>query len=88
MDNINTGKSQVNYGVMEPETKKCLSCGWVHSVSNYYFDKTNNRYESYCKDCKGAKTKKWRNEHELENQIHQLRYEIKKLKKIIKNGNH
>jgi hypothetical protein len=79
----------VNYGIME-KTRICKGTGLRLPVSDFYFDKSNNRYESYCKAYKTSLIKKRRkssdvNElkqtiYNLRNQLKQAREEIKKLK--------
>lgn len=80
-NNGESGHSEmvVNYGIME-ETKKCIECGYVHSVDNFYYDNYNKRYETYCKSCKTDKVKKRRVEDEtykLRQEIYNLRYQLK-----------
>jgi len=80
-NNEQTGNSNVNYGIME--TKVCRGSGKSLPLSEFYFDRVNNRYESYSKEYKQGLVKKRRQEDEtykLRQEVYNLRYQLKKLK--------
>jgi len=84
----NSGESVVNYGIMENvESKQCKKCKYVHSVDNFYFDRVNNRYETYCKDCKVSNVKAYRQSDDtfsLKQEVYNLRYRVKQLTAELK----
>ena len=45
----------------EMDEKKCTKCGETKSISNFNFDKTNDRYRSHCKECINKFQKNYRN---------------------------
>lgn len=45
------------------DTKKCTKCNEVKSTDDFYWDKTNKRFMSYCKQCGKAGVKKHRTDN-------------------------
>ena len=86
---MNQGGTAINYGVMSPqvETKVCKGTGLTLPITDFYFDKRNNRYESYCMKYKSNKMNEARKSSEI-NQLKQnnynLKYQLKELRKEIK----
>ena len=89
-NNGESGHINVNYGIMsteEIEVKKCKKCQYVHTIDNYYFDKVNNRFESYCKDCKSSHVRSNRQKDDtfmLKQEVYNLRYRVKQLTAQLK----
>jgi hypothetical protein len=40
--------------------KRCTKCGRVKSLSEFYFVKSRERYDSLCKVCTAARNRSWR----------------------------
>ena len=77
----------INYGTME-KTRVCKGTGLRLPVSDFYFDESNNRYESYCKAYKKTMVEKRRKSsdvNELKQQIYNLRNQLKLARLEIKN---
>ena len=87
MNNTNeTGVSIVNYGI-EPKMKKCKGTGEILPITEFSFDKRNNRYETYSKKYKSLLTKKRRESNDvnkLKQDIYNLRHMLKLAKEEIK----
>tara|TARA_B110000285_G_scaffold11638_1_gene11568 strand:- start:144 stop:458 length:315 start_codon:yes stop_codon:yes gene_type:complete len=84
-----SGGFSVNYGIMEPliKTKKCKGTGKILPIDNFYYDKRNGRYESYCMKYKNKKMNDVRKSSEvnqLKQNIYNLKYQLKLAKQEIK----
>lgn len=64
------------------ENKVCKKCGTNHPLTDEYFywDSTNQRYESYCKVCKKSKSTNWRESNPWRNKAYQIKYYYTKRK--------
>ena len=83
---LNAGGTAVNYGIME-ETRVCKGTGLRLPVSDFYFDESNNRYESYCKAYKKTMVEKRRKSsdvNELKQTVYNLRSLLKQAREEIK----
>ena len=45
---------------MEPKIKKCSKCSMDLDLSNFIFNKYDNRYSSQCKSCRNKRKAQWR----------------------------
>jgi hypothetical protein len=76
----------VNYGTME-KTRVCKGTGLRLPVSDFYFDKSNNRYESYSKAYKQSliqKRRKSSDVNELKQTVYNLKHNLKLAREEIK----
>ena len=83
---LNAGGTAINYGTME-KTRVCKGTGLRLPVSDFYFDKSNNRYESYSKSYKKTMVEKRRKSsdvNELKQTVYNLRSLLKQAREEIK----
>ena len=83
---LNAGGTAVNYGIME-ETRVCKGTGLRLPVSDFYWDESNKRYESYCKAYKKTMVEKRRKSsdvNELKQTVYNLRSQLKQAREEIK----
>ena len=72
----------VNYGIME-KTKKCKGTGEYLPLSDFYWDESNRRYESYCKSYKKTMVEKRRKSSDV-NELKQTIYNLRSLLKLAR----
>lgn len=41
----------VGHDVLEQEFKKCSHCKEIKPIDQFYFEKSNNRFSSWCRQC-------------------------------------
>ena len=76
----------INYGIME-KTKKCKGTGEYLPITEFYWDESNKRYESYSKAYKKVMVEKRRKSsdvNELKQTVYNLRSQLKLAREEIK----